>query len=163
MDSRLLIDVARLDRDGEEYEGELDGGVVDIDEEFLRAFGTLRYSLFVQFSGSELLVRGRLAQDFDAVCSRCGEDFDFTVKADDFITSVEVDDKTQFVDLTDELRECIILSLPTYPVCQQDCMGVCSGCGRNLNKDACTCSNESQGGCWAALDAVRLEEKPGKM
>ncbi len=162
MDSKLLIDVARLDRDGEDFEGELDCSVIDIDEELLKAFGTLRYDLFVQLLGSELLVRGSLSQDFDAVCSRCGGDFDFTVTVDDFVTSMEADDKTQFVDLTDALRECIILNLPTYPVCQQGCLGICPICGKNLNEGACSCSEETPSDCWAALDAVHVEEGTGK-
>jgi uncharacterized metal-binding protein YceD (DUF177 family) len=74
--------------------------------------------------GSELLVRGKIEQDFEAVCSRCGEDFDFTVKIHDFAASFAVDEKTEFVELTTELRECILLTLPTYPVCREDCPGI---------------------------------------
>ena len=122
MDSKLLIDVARLDPEGEELEGEVD--CVDLDEEFVKPFGGIRYRLSAQVFGTELLVRGHLEQDFTLVCSRCGRDFDDTVKVDDFTTSVEIDEKTQEVDLTDETRECIILSLPTYPVCDEACPGI---------------------------------------
>ena len=122
MENRLLIDVARLDPEGEELEGEVD--CVDLDEEFVKPFGGIRYRLSAQVFGTELLVRGHLEQDFTLVCSRCGRDFDDTVKVDDFTTSVEIDEKTQEVDLTDETRECIILSLPTYPVCDEACPGI---------------------------------------
>ena len=73
-ETRLLIDVARLDRDGEDYSGAVDDAVLELDGELLRPFGGIRYELFVQQFGTELLVRGTLAQDFDAVCSRCGGD-----------------------------------------------------------------------------------------
>ena len=122
MENRLLIDVSRLDPEGEELEGEVD--CVDLDEEFVKPFGGIRYRLSAQVFGTELLVRGHLEQDFTLVCSRCGRDFDDTVKVDDFTTSVEIDEKTQEVDLTDETRECIILSLPTYPVCDEACPGI---------------------------------------
>ena len=122
MENRLLIDVARLDPEGEELEGEVD--CVDLDEKFVKPFGGIRYRLSAQVFGTELLVRGHLEQDFTLVCSRCGRDFDDTVKVDDFTTSVEIDEKTQEVDLTDETRECIILSLPTYPVCDEACPGI---------------------------------------
>ena len=122
MEDRLLIDVARLDPDGDELSGEVD--IIDLDEEFVRPFGGVRYRLTAQVIGSELLVRGHLEQDFTLVCSRCGRDFDDTVKVDDFLTSVEVDEKTQEVDLTAEARECIILTLPTYPVCDEACPGI---------------------------------------
>ena len=116
MDEKLIIDVARLDPEGEDYEGVLDDAVLEMDGELLRPFAGIRYELFVQQFGTELLVRGTLAQDFEAVCARCGADFDFTTTVDDFTTSVEIDEKTEFVDLTDELRQSIILSLPSYPV-----------------------------------------------
>ena len=122
MDERLIIDVSRLDPEGETLEGEVD--CVDLDEEFVKPFGGVRYSLTAQALGTELLVRGHLEQDFTLVCSRCGKDFDDTIGVDDFVTSVEIGEKTEEVDLTNELRECIILNLPTYPVCDETCPGV---------------------------------------
>ena len=122
MDEKLVIDVARLDPEGEDFEGEV--ACVDLDESFVKAFGGVRYRLRAQAFGTELLVRGSLEQDFDLVCSRCGRDFDDTVKVEDFTTSVEIGEKTTEVDLTNELRESIILALPTYPVCSETCPGV---------------------------------------
>ena len=122
MDTKLLIDVARLKPEGETFEGEVD--IIDLDEEFVKPFGGIRYSLTAQLFGSELLVRGRLEQDFDLVCSRCGRDFDTTVKVDDFTVSVEVSENQQEVDLTADARESIILTLPTYPVCDEACPGI---------------------------------------
>ena len=121
-DSRLAVDVTRLDPDGEVLEGEL--FCVDVDEEFVHPFGGVRYRLDVRLFGTELLVRGRLEQDFDLVCSRCGEDFDTTIKVEDFTESYEVGEKIQEVDLTEDIRESIILALPSYPVCREDCPGI---------------------------------------
>ncbi len=122
MDAKLVIDASRLDPDGETIEGEVD--CVDLDEPFVKPFGGIRYRLQVQCVGTELLVRGRLEQDFDLVCSRCGKDFDDTVKVDDFMQSYEVADDAREVDLTADVRESIILALPTYPVCSESCPGV---------------------------------------
>ncbi|MBQ4198863.1 MAG: DUF177 domain-containing protein [Kiritimatiellae bacterium] len=158
MEENLAIDVARLDRDGEEIEGVLDDAVLDLHDDYLRPFAGIRYSLFAQLAGRELIVRGRLEQDFDAVCSRCGTDFDFTAEVPDFLASVATDEKTEIVDLTDEVRQSIILSLPTYPVCRADCRGVCPSCGKNLNKGSCTCRRNDRDDRWGALDALL----PGK-
>ena len=124
MDSELKVYVARVSRDGDELSGALDDAIYALDDEFLKPFGGLRYELGVQLFGSELLVRGKLEQDFEAACSRCGKDFDFTVKVPDFTASFATDDKTEFVDLTSELRESILLALPTYPVCHEGCPGI---------------------------------------
>ncbi len=154
MDEKLVIDVARLDADGEEFEGVVDDAVLELDGDLVRPFGGIRYSLSAQLLGRELLVRGRLSQDFDAVCSRCGADFDFTVTESDFMVSVETDEKAEFVDITDEVRQSVLLALPTYPVCKSDCLGVCSQCGKNLNEGPCACSREERDERWGALDAL---------
>ena len=122
METRLVIDASRIDPDGETIEGEVD--CIDLDEEFVHPFGGIRYRLFVQCVGTELLVRGHLEQDFDLVCSRCGKDFDDTVKVDDFVQSYEIAEDAQEVDLTADARESIILSLSAYPVCSESCPGI---------------------------------------
>lgn len=122
METKLLVDVSRIDPEGEVLAGEVE--CVNLDEEFVKSFGGVRYRLTAQVFGTELLVRGSLEQDFDLVCSRCGQDFDDTVKVDDFTASFEINEKSPEVDLTDELRECIILALSTYPVCSETCPGV---------------------------------------
>ena len=119
METKLTIDTSRVDPEGEELEGEVD--CVDLDEPFVKPFGGVRYVLQIQVFGSELLVRGRLEQDFDLVCSRCGKDFDDTIKVEDFTASFEIGEDSPEVDLTEELRESIILALPTYPVCDETC------------------------------------------
>ena len=154
VEDTLAIDVSRLDRDGEEVEGVLDDAVLDLHDDYLRPFAGIRYRLSVQLAGRELLARGELEQDFEAVCSRCGADFDFTVTVPDFLASFETDEKTEIVDLTDELRQSIILALPTYPVCRADCRGVCPTCGKNLNEGPCACVHEERDGRWGALDAL---------
>ena len=111
METKLTIDTSRVDPEGETIEGEVD--CVDLDEPFVKPFGGVRYVLQIQVFGSELLVRGRLEQDFDD-----------TIKVEDFTASFEINEDSPEVDLTEELRESIILALPTYPVCDETCPGV---------------------------------------
>ena len=141
---RLLIDVSRLDPDGEDFEGEVD--IVDLDEELVKPFGGVRYRLNAKLFGTELLVKGHLEQDFDLVCSRCGKDFDTTVKVDDFVVSVEVGENQEYVDLTEDARECIILALPTYPVCDEACPGI---------ERKTEAPSDSR---WDALDGLKVED-----
>lgn len=143
LDTKLIVDLARLDPEGEELEGEVD--CIDLDEEFVHPFGGIRYQLTVQPLGSELLVRGHLEQDFELVCSRCGEDFDDTIKVEDFLQSYEISEKTTEVDLTDDVRECIILNLPSYPVCSEDCPGIV----QTVEKP--------QDDRWSALDKLNVD------
>lgn len=121
-ENRLTIDVSRLDPEGETLEGEVD--CVDCEEELVHPFGGIRYRLKAQVFGSELLVRGTLEQDFDLVCSRCGRDFDTTVRAAEFAESYEIGENTTEIDLTGDIREAVLLELPNYPLCDENCPGV---------------------------------------
>ena len=107
VETELNIYLSEVTEEGLELSGTLDDSIYGFEDEFLKPFAGLRYELGVLHVGSELLVRGRIEQDFEAVCSRCGEDFDFTVKIPDFAASFEINEKTEFVELTTEVRECI--------------------------------------------------------
>ena len=43
------------------------------------------------------------------------------------------------VDLTDAARDALLLELPYRFLCSEDCKGLCSSCGVNLNLGTCTC------------------------
>jgi uncharacterized protein len=55
------------------------------------------------------------------------------------------------IDLTEILREQIILALPMYPRCSTDCKGLCPVCGVNLNQEACDCQRDEVDPRLAAL------------
>ncbi|MDA0577799.1 MAG: DUF177 domain-containing protein [Verrucomicrobia bacterium] len=55
------------------------------------------------------------------------------------------------VDLTEDIREAIILAFSGYPVCNPDCKGLCASCGMNLNKAACRCTPPDENR-WTILD-----------
>ena len=42
-------------------------------------------------------------------------------------------------DLTDAVRDALLLELPYRFLCSEDCKGLCPTCGVNLNLGACTC------------------------
>lgn len=44
------------------------------------------------------------------------------------------------VDLGPAVREELLLSVPRYAVCQEDCRGLCPQCGKDLNAGACDCT-----------------------
>jgi uncharacterized protein len=58
----------------------------------------------------------------------------------------EPDDQYQYqgnqLELAPMLREHIILSAPMQPLCNDDCLGLCPRCRKNLNEGPCQCSEE---------------------
>lgn len=58
----------------------------------------------------------------------------------------EPDDQYQYqgnqLELAPMLREHVILSAPMQPLCNNDCLGLCAQCGKNLNEGPCHCAAE---------------------
>jgi len=46
------------------------------------------------------------------------------------------------LDLSEALREQILLDLPMRPLCKPSCRGLCPECGKNLNEGPCECIRE---------------------
>ncbi len=46
------------------------------------------------------------------------------------------------LDLEELVRADVLLELPTKVLCSEDCRGLCSQCGKNLNEGSCTCEKK---------------------
>ena len=159
--ARLIVDIARLESEGEAYKGETSIEVLDLGEsELLAPLSGIRYNLFIQLLDTEMLVRGTLSLHLQCICVRCGAIFETDAVERDFVESYEISPENAFMDLTDALREAIILALPGYPVCQEACKGLCMKCGANLNTSKCSCNRKGNDMRWAALNALDAQIMP---
>ena len=46
------------------------------------------------------------------------------------------------IDLSPLVRESMMLSLPTRPLCGEECRGLCAPCGANRNTTECACRDD---------------------
>lgn len=46
------------------------------------------------------------------------------------------------VDLSETVRQHILLEVPLVILCKEDCAGLCSQCGKDLNEGSCDCQPE---------------------
>jgi len=70
---------------------------------------------------------------------------------------LEYDKKT--IDITDVVRDAFILSMPLKSVCKNDCKGLCSVCGHNLNEGKCNCISERIDSRWKKLAKISMNDK----
>ncbi len=61
------------------------------------------------------------------------------------------------IDLDPLVREQLLLALPAYPVCREDCKGLCPACGTNLNERECGCDRHVPDPRWAGLKNLKLQ------
>ena len=43
------------------------------------------------------------------------------------------------LDLSEEVRQALLLEVPIWPLCSSDCQGLCAQCGADLNERTCDC------------------------
>jgi len=56
--------------------------------------------------------------------------------------------------LDDEVRQAILLEIPLKFLCSDGCLGICPGCGVDLNKERCKCDESQIDPRWAKLAEV---------
>ncbi|MFC1993095.1 DUF177 domain-containing protein [Chloroflexota bacterium] len=131
--------------------------VVDVADSSIMVQGELG----LMHTNRGILAEGTLHTDFEVTCSRClipyscpltlniEEEYFPTV---DITTGVALSvpdepgcftiDEQHVIDLTDAIRQYVEMAVPMKPLCREDCAGLCSQCGHNLNQGSCDCSHE---------------------
>lgn len=109
-----------------------------------------------------LLVDGWVDLTLRLTCNRCLNDFDQALHItflEQFQPTIDIytgmalppieeddvfaiDDHHQ-VDLTEAIRQRVLLEIPIAPVCREDCAGLCPQCGHDLNLGPCDCQPEA--------------------
>lgn len=60
------------------------------------------------------------------------------------------------IDLGGIVREQILLALPMDVLCKDECKGLCTVCGQDLNVKECGCQRKVMDPRWAALKDIKL-------
>jgi len=77
--------------------------------------------------------------------------------AEDDPSTYAIPSDARAVDVRPAVREELILAVPEYVVCRDDCRGLCPRCGKDLNAGACGCppAPAPVDGRWQGLVALR--------
>ena len=85
-------------------------------------------------------LKGQINGEWEIACCRC-----LVPKGHPYRSTLEADypAATSSVDVTEEVRQALILALPISVLCEPDCKGLCLRCGSNKNSSACRCRPET--------------------
>jgi len=156
----MIIEVTKISPGGSEYDGEESPTILDLgNSPHLRIEGPISYHLRAEVVSRELVVTGRIGVRVAQECGRCAGFFSTTLQDSSFLRAYPVPEGVETVDLTEDIREDILLLLEPFPVCSPVCKGLCPRCGKNLNEGACSCKpgeGDEGPGSWSELDRLRL-------
>jgi uncharacterized metal-binding protein YceD (DUF177 family) len=116
MPDRFVIDLATLPEEGKQFTDELPPAIFDLRPDDPVPVSPLRYDLHVQRFGSELFLTGDLEAAFEFICVRTIHPFRSTIRLRRVPMSVEITSEAP-IDVTDALREEILIQFPADPVC----------------------------------------------
>jgi uncharacterized protein len=158
----VIIRVHQVGQAGRRFDGAEEPDILELEgDRFVRGIEPVAYHLFAERIGPELIVRGTVSGAMELQCSRCAEFFSTSVADSSFLRAYGVPDGLEQVDVTPDIREAILLLLPAFPLCREECAGLCPQCGVNLNHTRCACVIHAGDARWGALDSWDLKkEKP---
>lgn len=153
----MLIKISQLKSGLNEWQEKIPPGSLSLDSQVFQHAVAVRFRVDKQ--SSRLAIDITAAAEGEFVCDRCSEDFKKSIDGSVQITFIERaepipdempgDDLRSFrvgqdeIDLSVEIRDALLLAQPIQVVCQDDCKGLCAGCGANLNFEECRCENNT--------------------
>jgi uncharacterized protein len=153
----LVVDLRDLGRGPIETSGTLDEGHPALEGLDFELTAPLTVTGRIQETGrDEYYWRGHLSGAVRQQCGRCLTDLDQRVEADIdayFSDDPEAADEPQryplpaagpSLDLAPVVREELILTVPLFPLCREDCAGLCPACGADLNRGPCECAGTAE-------------------
>jgi uncharacterized protein len=139
---------------------EIEGEAVDLDYGLdlsqYELFGTQPFFTPIEVKGKIENKAGVVSLEMDVdfqirvCCDRCLEEFERAYHytfSHILVNKLNTDNDEYIVaeqfqlDLDELVLSDILLNLPSKLLCSEDCKGLCSMCGQNLNKGSCECKD----------------------
>ncbi len=158
----MIYNVAQLMKSpvGASMTADIDEENVQLDED-LKVVGPITGHVRMRRVNQGLLVDGVVDLTLELTCTRCLKQFEQSMHIPfeelfyptiDVMTGVALPpseeedafpiDDHHLVNLTEAIRQRILLELPMVTLCKEDCAGLCSQCGHDLNSGPCDCKPE---------------------
>ncbi|MCK8823957.1 YceD family protein [Fuchsiella alkaliacetigena] len=125
-----------------ELEAEINPLDIKIIDREIEITKPINLKLHVINAEDEFLISGDISLEFNVACSRCLKRFDLplVIEINEEVSKDRVEAaRNSIIDISKEVRDNIMVAIPMNPVCDQNCAGLCPGCGLNLNEDDCDC------------------------
>ena len=153
----LTLQIEKLPPEGVDFQGEVSFEELEIAPDDMTQFPQpVHFQLHVAPTREGILAQGRLEAVLRCRCDKCLTYYSHPIATTDVCHFFETPDALE-IDLTEGIREDILMALPQKRRCHPDCRGLCPSCGQNLNVRDCGCPpSKPTGAVWTALDTLQL-------
>lgn len=134
----MRISIYRIPQEGMKFSYDYNPKDLDLNSEGIEFKSNLHAQVTCYRISNAVTIEMKLGADREIKCSRCLEvvlqPFDKKINFSKIVSP-----KDSFIDLTQDLREELILDTLINPLCKPGCLGLCPKCGKNLNEGKCDC------------------------
>ena len=170
----MIIDLASLEKSVLDFNFSLPPETIDLEREDAKLISPIDVKGKLTKGIVALTVEGEISAVAGMECTRClqpvehklhipfktefitAENYKAAKESElheqDLDTAVYEGDK---IDLTELVREQILLNLPEQVFCTENCRGLCEKCGANRNLIDCNCIEKETDPRWSALKNLK--------
>jgi uncharacterized protein len=151
----MKVHVNQIPTEGKRYEGEDPNIILDLSGTDIVPVLPVSYTLDVGLSDGGLFATGRLGTEMECTCVGCLERFRLPVSVDNFAIQLELTGREE-IDLTEPIREDILLALPAHPRCDWNGERTCPGIHRQAPPPVSEAEDSSRD-VWSALNQLKIK------
>lgn len=109
----------------------------------------------LRHSEDDIYVKAEVSAEIEIHCRRCLDTFTTDITGlfevqftpannpEDLSSNVLEDDERYYdgekFDISEDTRQALVIQIPVWPLCSDECSGLCTDCGVNLNDEQCVC------------------------
>jgi len=117
MSDPLSVSLEALDHGPVKLSGSLPGRFLDLESDpAIGEVGEISYEIEVERKGSEILATGTVSAPIELECVRSGLFFSTILQDSAFLRDYSSEELGDTLNLSEDLREAVVLQIPTYPV-----------------------------------------------
>lgn len=152
----MILHFRQMEHGRLEWSGCENPDALQLEEVGATPTGNLEYRLEAGLSGGGVWVCGSLRLPVTLTCVGCLEPFPWNIDVPDFAIQLEGGEigGGESLDLTDWVREDILLALPTYPKCDSAGGKTCLAQFPMVESAPMEPSSSAASSAWSALDAL---------
>lgn len=177
----MKINIHAISDEGLDLDDDISADDLGLTPDDVEIEGTCYLSLRVRKLGVGFHVQGRVRARVVQTCARClepaphaieptfqmlyqeagtaGDRTDEELRSQDLGVSFY---QSHEIDLSPEIRQALLLAMPTKPLCREDCRGLCPTCGATLNAGPCACARKDGEPAGGTLDDLLKKWGPSR-
>jgi uncharacterized protein len=171
----MRVELASLESREGKFAHDYEPGELTLDEERIDLADAPGVAGRIRRVGTRVLVEGQIAAGTRVECDRCLAPITTPVNTEfrvEFVTpdvyqaeqAAELAEEDlalsvfdgEVIDVDEIVREQLLLAVPSYALCQENCRGLCPVCGVDRNRIECNCDSAETDPRWSGLENLRF-------